>query len=46
MCDGEYGCQCGVPVKKTVRPEECTPEKVRECHGDVEEHPCTGSEKD
>jgi len=22
------------------KPEECTPEQIRECHGDVSEHPC------
>ena len=44
MCDGEYGCECTVPVKKKDKPEECSPEQVSECHGQVEEHPCTGSE--
>ncbi len=22
------------------KPEECTPEQIRECHGDVSEHLC------
>jgi len=22
------------------KPEECTQEQIRECHGDVPEHPC------
>ena len=34
MCElSDAGC------KKTM-PEECTPEQIRECHGDVSEHPC------
>jgi hypothetical protein len=40
MCDGDEGCCCSSPVKKQKRPEDCTPEQIRECHGDVEEHPC------
>jgi len=22
------------------RPENCTPEQIKECHGDTKEHPC------
>jgi len=22
------------------RPEDCTPRQIRECHGEVREHPC------
>lgn len=33
-------CCCCKPRKSTGRPEDCTPEQVRECHGDDEEHPC------
>ena len=25
-------------------PQECTPEQIKECHGDVEKHPCEESE--
>jgi hypothetical protein len=25
---------------KEHKPEECTPEQIRECHGEVELHPC------
>jgi hypothetical protein len=35
MCD----CKCQYPEKLKGKPEECTPEQVKECHGD-EEHPC------
>jgi len=32
---------CQKPVKLKDKPETCTPEQIRECHGDVQEHPCT-----
>jgi ArsR family transcriptional regulator len=35
MCD----CKCQYPEKLKTKPEECTPEQIKECHGD-EEHPC------
>ena len=31
MCDGKKGCQ---------KPEECSPEQVRECQCDTKKHPC------
>ena len=37
MCE-ECGCQ--KPEEPVEKPEECTPEQIRRCHGDVEEHPC------
>ena len=34
-------CQnCQQPVKLKDKPENCTPEQIRECHGEVNEHPC------
>jgi len=35
MCD----CKCQYPEKLKGKPEECTPEQIKECHGD-KEHPC------
>ena len=35
MCD----CKCQYPEKLKGKPEECTTEQIKECHGD-EEHPC------
>ena len=35
MCD----CKCEHPEKLKTKPENCTPEQIKECHGD-EEHPC------
>ena len=36
MCN----CQCEHPEKIHGSPEECTPEQIKECHGDAENHPC------
>lgn len=33
-------CGCQAKPARTERPEECSPEQIRECHGDVKEHPC------
>jgi len=35
MCDPK----CQYPDKLKGKPEECTPERIKECHGN-EEHPC------
>jgi ArsR family transcriptional regulator len=36
-------CQnrCQQPDKLRDKPENCTPEQIRQCHGDTKEHPCT-----
>jgi ArsR family transcriptional regulator, arsenate/arsenite/antimonite-responsive transcriptional repressor len=36
-------CQncCQQPDKLKDKPESCTPEQIRQCHGDSREHPCT-----
>jgi hypothetical protein len=41
MCEDK----CEHPEKLKGRPGECTPEQIRECHGDVEGHPCEGKEE-
>ncbi len=41
MCDAENKGECEKPENLKKTPEECTPEKVEECHCDVKEHPCT-----
>jgi hypothetical protein len=28
------------PEKLKDRPENCTPEQIKECHGDDKKHPC------
>jgi len=32
--------ECKKPEKLKGKPEECTSEQIKECHGDVQEHPC------
>ena len=39
MCWGESGCQ--KPAQLKHKPEECSPEQIKKCHGDVKGHPCT-----
>ncbi len=36
MCN----CCCEKPTKLKEMPEKCTPEQIKECHGDAKEHPC------
>ena len=43
-CNG-CGCGCQKPEKLKTKPEDCTPEQIKECHGDVEEHPCAEGEE-
>ena len=40
MCKAESKKECDYPEKLKGKPEECTPEQIKECHGDVKEHPC------
>jgi hypothetical protein len=35
---------CSHPEKLKGKPSECSPEQIKECHGDVEEHPCEAGE--
>jgi hypothetical protein len=42
MCKAESRKGCEHPQKLKGQPEECSPEQIRECHGDVEEHLCQG----
>lgn len=35
---------CEQPEKLKGRPQECTPEQVKECHGDEKDHPCSKEE--
>jgi ArsR family transcriptional regulator len=37
---------CEQPQKLKDKPEACTPEQIRECHGDVNKHPCEGENKE
>jgi hypothetical protein len=41
-CRDENKKGCRNPEKLKGEPKDCTPEQIRECHGDAKEHPCTG----
>lgn len=44
MCDARKGCQ--KPQELKGAPEDCSRERIRKCHGDVAQRPCTtGCEK-
>ncbi|WP_277623686.1 hypothetical protein [Candidatus Contubernalis alkaliaceticus] len=43
MC--ECGCGCQKPEKRENEPGKCSPEKIKECHGDEENHPCQDGKK-
>ncbi len=36
---------CEQPDKLKIKPEKCTPEQIKECHGDEKEHACECEEK-
>ena len=36
---------CQQPDKLKGTPQECTPEQIKECHGDAKEHPCEEEKK-
>lgn len=36
---------CEKPDHLKGKPEECSPEQIRECHGALKKHPCTAKEK-
>jgi DNA-binding transcriptional ArsR family regulator len=38
-------CCCQNPEKLKGKPEECTPQQIKDCHGDEKNHPCAGEEK-
>jgi hypothetical protein len=40
MCQVEKKRGCEHPEKLKGKPEECSPEQIKECHGEVVEHPC------
>ena len=40
MCKSKNRKGCEHPERLKGKPGECSPEQIKECHGDVEEHPC------
>lgn len=41
MCN----CKCQHPEKLIGKPEACSLEQIKECHGDAKDHPCIKGEK-
>ena len=39
-CCNDKKEDCQKPENLKGKPEECSPEQIRKCHGDVKEHPC------
>ncbi len=37
---------CEQPEKLKIKPEACTPEQIKECHGDDQDHPCECEKKE
>jgi len=37
MCDRK---SCQKPKELVGKPEECSPQQIKKCHGDVSKHPC------
>jgi len=35
--------RCQKPDQLKGKPEECTPEQIRKCHGSASHHPCVGN---
>jgi hypothetical protein len=40
MCKAEFEKVCEHPEKLKGKPEECSPEQMKECHGEDSKHPC------
>ena len=32
--------ECKKPDELEGKPEDCTPEQIKKCHGDAKDHPC------
>ena len=39
MCDCAK-TECQRPEELIGKPEDCSPEQIRKCHGETEDHPC------
>jgi hypothetical protein len=40
MCQSESEKRCEHPGKLKGKPGQCSPEQIKECHGDAKKHPC------
>jgi hypothetical protein len=41
MCCSNEKKSCQKPENLKGKPQDCPPEQVRKCHGDLKKHPCT-----
>jgi len=41
MCEGKTRWQ--KPGELKAKPQRCSPEQVKKCHGDVKKHPCVAT---
>ena len=39
-------CCCEKPEKLKGKPEDCSPEQIKECHGDTKNHPCVSKDEE
>jgi hypothetical protein len=44
VCCCDPKCKCEHRELLQGDPKECSPEQIRECHGEAEEHPCEQAE--
>jgi hypothetical protein len=44
MCNTKQACQ--KPEELVGKPERCSAEQIKKCHGDVKDHPCTETAAD
>ena len=40
MCQPQKNNACEHPEKLEGKPGECSPEQIKECHGETEQHHC------
>ena len=45
MCEESHAGCCEHSEKLKGTPEDCTPEQIRECHGDTDAHCCSSTTK-
>ena len=45
MCQEEQKGKCQKPEKLKGKPQECSPEQIRQCHGEAKGHPCVAEDK-
>ena len=43
---GSGDCKCEHPERQEGQGTQCTPEQIRECHSDVEGHPCEAEQSE